>query len=302
MRPARRNHFPRALAVLAISRRGLSVALFLACLAGVGTSAAGARVSPADTKPPEAIVGRFDVGGHKLYLRCEGTGSPTVVYLHGASDDGRGGALNAADLPRIVRAKHRICVYDRANLGDSDKVPGPIGGKQLVSDLHALLHAAGVAPPYVLLGASFGGLVAYAYASTYPKEVKGMVLLDAAFPTELSIDHFWPANERFNHDDWKQGAEKIDQLDVYEYANRVASHQPAIPVTYLLATPETWTTGPPAYRSAVLPTMARYVHSFSPGVIKPVKSPHWMENAVPDRIAAEIDLIVRKISEPGGGH
>jgi pimeloyl-ACP methyl ester carboxylesterase len=302
MRPVRRNLVPIALAALAISLRRLSVAVFLACLAGVGTSAADARMSPADTKPASTIVGRFDVGGHKLYLRCEGTGSPTVVYIHGASDDGRGGARNAADLPRIVRAKHRICVYDRANLGDSDKVPGPIGGRQLVSDLHALLHVAGVAPPYVLLGASFGGLVASAYASTYPKQVKGMVLLDAAFPTELGIDHFWPADERFKHDDWKQGAEKIDQLDVYEYANRTASHQPAIPVTYLLATPETWTTGPVAYRAAVLPAMARYVHSFSPGVIKPVKSPHWMENAVPDRIAAEIDLVVRKISGPSGGH
>jgi hypothetical protein len=73
-------------------------------------------------------------------------------------------------------------------------------------------------------------------------------------------------------------------------------------VTYLLAAPQTWTTGPPRYNAVVLQTMARYVHSFSPGVIKPVKSPHWMENAVPSRIATEIDLLVRKISEPGGGH
>jgi pimeloyl-ACP methyl ester carboxylesterase len=278
------------------TRLAIATTAALASLVGAATSGAQAGASRATTTPGGTISGRFDVGGYKLYLQCTGSGSPAVVYFHGASDDGRGGAHNAADVPRIVSAKHRICVYDRANLGSSDKVPGPIGGKQLVSDLHTLLGKAGVKPPYMLLGASFGGLVAYAYAATYPKEVKGMLLLDAAFPTELSLDHLWPPAERFAHAQWKDGAERIDQLDVYQYANSVASRQPQIPMTYLLATPETWTEGPAAYKAAILPTMAKYVHSFSPGNIKPVRSPHWMENAVPDRIAAELDLLFRKVA------
>jgi pimeloyl-ACP methyl ester carboxylesterase len=82
-------------------------------------------------------------------------------------------------------AKHRYCGDDRANTGRSDKLPGPLTGTTPVRDLHRLLQATQVKPPYVLLGASFGGLIAHLYAATYPTEVVGMVLLDAAFPDEL---------------------------------------------------------------------------------------------------------------------
>ena len=67
---------------------------------------------------------------------------------------------------------HRFCGYDRANTGTSDKVPGPLNGKTTLADLHRLLQAAEIEPPYVLVGASFGGLFAYMYAVTYPKEVE----------------------------------------------------------------------------------------------------------------------------------
>ena len=272
-----------------------TIAAILTATSLIGASTAAAH--PAKAKPGRPVEGRFDVGGYKLYLRCEGSGSPAIVYLHGAIDNGQGGASSASAVPLIVSEKHRICVYDRANLGSSDKVPGPIGGKQLVTDLHRLLRKAGVKPPYVLLGASFGGLVAYAYAGTYPSEVKGMLLLDASFPTELKLEPLWPEKDRLTHDYWKGRAEKIDQLDVYEYANSVAPRQPAIPVTYLLATPETWTGVSAAYDAVVLKTQADYVHSFHPGIIKKVASPHWMENSVADRIARELDLMLRKVAK-----
>ena len=57
-----------------------------------------------------------------------------------------------------------------------------------LTDMRRLLAAAKVEPPYVLLGASFGGLLSYLYANTYPDEVVGMVLLDSMFPDELSLD------------------------------------------------------------------------------------------------------------------
>ncbi len=102
------------------------------------------------------------------------------------------------------------------------KVAGSIGGKQLVTDLHTLLRKAGVKAPYVLLGASFGGVVAYAYAATYPQQVKGMPLLEAGFPTELKLEPLFPEKDRLTHDWWKGRVEQIDVLDVYEYANSVA--------------------------------------------------------------------------------
>jgi pimeloyl-ACP methyl ester carboxylesterase len=272
--------------------------LTAACLAGAATSSAQPAAPQAKPKPSKTIEGRFDVGGHKLYLHCEGPAvGPTIVYLHGAIDNGQGGAISAAGVPQFVQDKHRMCVYDRANLGSSDKVAGPIGGKQLVTDLHTLLRKAGVKPPYLLLGASFGGLVAYAYAATYPQQVKGMLLLDSGFPTELKLEPLWPANERLNHNDWSGKAEKIDSLDLYEYANSVASRQPAIPVTYLLAKPSTWLGISPAYDAVIMKTMADYVHSFAPGIIKPVTSAHWMENAIPDRVAKELDLLEKKVAK-----
>jgi len=61
----------------------------------------------------------------------------------------------------------------------SDPVPQPTTPKEAVADLHALLSAAGETGPYVLVGHSYGGLVVKLYARTYPKDVAGLVLVDA---------------------------------------------------------------------------------------------------------------------------
>lgn len=117
-----------------------------------------------------------DVGGRRLRAAWFGTGSPTVVFDHalGASSRRWGSVLDA------VAETARVFVYDRAGCGGSD--PAPLGertGRDCVADLRALLAAAGVAPPYVLVGHSFGGLNARLHASEYPDEVVGMVLIDA---------------------------------------------------------------------------------------------------------------------------
>jgi alpha/beta hydrolase family protein len=124
-----------------------------------------------------------------------------VVYLHGHSQKpGDASGSSAGALPSLVSGKgHRFCGYDRANTGSSDKVPGPLTGKTTLADLHRLLQAAQIKPPYVLLGASFGGLFAYMYAVTSPKEVAGMALLDASFPEELDLERFFPKDERWDH-------------------------------------------------------------------------------------------------------
>ena len=93
-----------------------------------------------------------------------------------------------------VAAFTRVCSYDRPGtigLADpgpdgppftpsrSDPVPQPPAAAAAAADLHALLGAAAVPGPYVLVGHSYGGLVARLYASTYPAEVAGLVLVDA---------------------------------------------------------------------------------------------------------------------------
>ncbi len=261
--------------------------------------------TPANSTPNDVIEGRFDVGDYKLYMRCEGSGSPTVVYFHGyIEDSGSGGATNAGEIPSMLRDEHRVCVYDRANVGRSDDVPGLRTGESSVRDLHRLLDAAKVEPPYVLLGASFGGLISYSYAATYPEEVDGMVLLDAIVPGLLELEHYWPKEERLPNVDWSYAEEKIDQYDVNVYAQRHAGQVPDIPVTYLLATPDSgegWG-GPPAWTEAVLDELPEYVESFSPGVLKKVESPHYMEEAIPERIAKEVETLIASIPQQGAAH
>jgi pimeloyl-ACP methyl ester carboxylesterase len=278
-------------------RLGVLVPLVVLMLSACGGGSQETK-TPANSTP-NVIEGRFDVGDYKLYMRCEGSGSPTVVYLHGFIEQPPGGASSAGKIPSLLRDKHRICVYDRANVGKSDDVPGLRTGESSVTDLHRLLDAAEIEPPYVLLGASFGGLISHAYAATHPEEVVGMVLLDAEFPGVIKLEHYWPKEERLKYEDWGTYEEKIDQYDVYMYALH-AGKAPEMPLTYLLATPlgEGWE-GPPGWQEAVMDELDEYVESFSPGVIKKVRSPHYMEQAVPERIANEVDMLIASISQQG---
>jgi|RhiMetdeSRZDD1v2_1073273.scaffolds.fasta_scaffold30511_4 pimeloyl-ACP methyl ester carboxylesterase len=136
------------------------------------------------------FAGLIDVGGgRKLYLECKGAGSPVVIL--------EAGLRNRADIWSVkpdageavfpqTAAFTRVCAYDRpgTTLGvdqfsRSDPVPMPRTAKDAVADLHALLQAAAIPSPYVLVGHSTGGLIIRLYASTYPKEVAGLVLVDA---------------------------------------------------------------------------------------------------------------------------
>jgi pimeloyl-ACP methyl ester carboxylesterase len=77
------------------------------------------------------------------------------------------------------RARHQVCVYDRAGRGWSDPADGPQDAVRTTTDLHTLLDHAHIPGPYVLAGHSFGGLYILAFAATYPDQVAGMVLLDS---------------------------------------------------------------------------------------------------------------------------
>ena len=214
--------------------------LFVLTVSACTSTDPGSHVStPADEPSPtpvaDVIEGMFDVGGHELYMRCSGTGSPTVVYLHGSIPDpafqGHSSALAIQD---IVDENHRMCVYDRANVGRSGSVDGPLDGMSTVKDLHDLLEVAGVEPPYVLLPASFGGLIADIYAATYPDDVVGMVQLDAPVPDTMeAMERFIPEEDRLNPGDWIGTNEEIDELAVFAQAQAVEEKLPAIPMTYL---------------------------------------------------------------------
>ena len=247
----------------------------------LAAACAGPRASPS-----AAPVGLYDVGGHSLYLECEGSGSPTIVYLHGIG----GNRSNGNFLLKAFSSSRRVCTYDRVNEGDSDHVTDPQTASRAVADLHALLAAAGVRPPYLLVAASFGGLIGITYTSTYPSEVVGMVMLDASLPADAEIDKILPEPDRT-----EVTKEFAVQGEVFEYstlaeAGRALDRMPDIPVTYLGATqfaavPPNW----PADQIIALTKQHwhEFVARFTKGRLVEVDSPHF---PMPDAVVnAEID-------------
>jgi pimeloyl-ACP methyl ester carboxylesterase len=138
------------------------------------TAASSQQASNVHTYPP---LGKLvDVGGHRLHINCTGKGSPTVVMEAGAGDFSFDWSLVQPEVTRFTR----VCTYDRGGYAWSDPGPMPRTMQQIVSELHTGLRKAGAKAPYVLVGQSLGGLIVRVYASQYPAEVAGMVLVDSS--------------------------------------------------------------------------------------------------------------------------
>jgi len=142
--------------------------------------------------PPGQLV---DIRGRKLHLYCTGEGHPTVILVAG------GGAYSidwALVQPKIAKVA-RVCSYDRAGLAWSDPGPADETAEQTVNDLHALLRAAKQQGPYVLVGASIGGIFITAYQRAHPEEVAGLVFTNSANRVGFSVkgkgDLIWKLSE-----------------------------------------------------------------------------------------------------------
>lgn len=119
---------------------------------------------------------RVDVGGFSLNLNCTGTGKPTVILESGLGIPAVGWSLVQ---PRIAQFA-RVCSYDRAGYGWSDPGPFPRTSREIARELHTLLANAHVAPPYILVGHSFGGFNIRLFNQMYSREVAGVVFVDAS--------------------------------------------------------------------------------------------------------------------------
>jgi pimeloyl-ACP methyl ester carboxylesterase len=117
-----------------------------------------------------------DVGGRKLHIQCTGSGSPTVVLVAGGGAFGIDWALVQPKLAGTTR----VCSYDRAGLGWSDRGPSDETVEQTINDLHALLLKAGERAPYLLAGASIGGIYIRAYQRAFPSEVAGLIFSNSS--------------------------------------------------------------------------------------------------------------------------
>jgi pimeloyl-ACP methyl ester carboxylesterase len=134
-------------------------------------------------RPP---LGRYyEVGSQRLLLHRSGSGSPAVVFLPGGGTVG----LDYWNVQERTAKLTTSVVYDRAGTGWSDRVELPRTGVQVIDELRELLRVTGVPAPYLLAGHSLGGLYARQYATRFPEEVAGLLLME---PDHEEYDAYMP--------------------------------------------------------------------------------------------------------------
>lgn len=154
----------------------IAVSFVLVGIGGIYQSAGAQRDLEAHPAPGEL----FDVGGYRLHLYCIGQGSPAVILIHGLG----GNIYHWATIQPEIATTTRVCAYDRAGYAWSDVGPRPRSPLQNAKELHVLLERAGIRDPLILVGHSWGTNGAQVYANEYPKEVRGLVLIDGGIATE----------------------------------------------------------------------------------------------------------------------
>jgi len=119
------------------------------------------------------------VGGHELYLECGGGPGPTVVFA-----EGLGGDRTLWPIAERIREHAYACVYDRPGDGESAAPEEPQTARADVADLQHLLQEANIPRPVIMVGHSYGGLIAWMAAVEHPDDVAGVVLIDASHPDQ----------------------------------------------------------------------------------------------------------------------
>ncbi len=234
-------------------RRCLLTAALLVALAGCG-GVAHNRGGPA---AGGEFAGPIDIGdGRHLYLECRGKGGPTVILesgYHNSSDpwsqsDAAAPATGPAVLPSLA-ADHRVCAYDRPgtlrypdppSITDrSSPVAMPRSAQDVVQDLHALLAAAHLPGPYVLVGHSLGGLFIRLYAQTYPDQVRALAFVDA-FPVEIPdlMGSDWPTYRQALDQPLPQftNSPSFEEIDIDKSVAQVGAAAPLPPVPTVVLT------------------------------------------------------------------
>jgi len=194
---------------------------------------------PAPTVPSTTVlldVGQLvDAGGFRLFIRCTGQGSPTVVMDAGLD----GTHLAWVKVAPEAAKSTRTCVYDRAGLGESERGPTPRTSQMNAETLHTLLSNANVAGPYLLVAHSLGGWNIRMFAGLYPQEVAGMVFVDATLPEDQTYyeQSLTPAQQQAVDKVQKQGVEGRTFDFKASAAQVLAARLPDVPAVVLTSDP-----------------------------------------------------------------
>jgi pimeloyl-ACP methyl ester carboxylesterase len=216
-------------------------------------------------------------GGRELFMECTGEGSPTVVFESGDQDDGRAWT---SVVPGLVR-ETRVCTYDRAGTGRSGPATGCRQMDDLRGDFEALLKAADVAPPYVLVGTSGGGYLVAGYAQAHPADVVGLVIVDTfpaieldKYPPELAFEIGCdnPANAEHRdyaaveHAAWDDRT-KIGDLPIRVITNDYGDHAENIDEQNSIQGQQGWFALNPDDAKQIIVTSGHNVPGNEPGVV-----------------------------------
>jgi len=210
-----------------------SAATIASAPATASPNAASPSAAPASTDPAASpsINARFAVGdgARQLALVCWGEGSPTVLLETGGANIEE---WTGSGVVRRLASGTRVCTYDRAGTGTSDPAPNERrDAEDVAHDIKALLAAADLAGPYVLVGRSFGGMIVTHYAEALPEGVVGVVVLDTPAPSATFTEQSEPGLVW----DFPGNTEHLDVVGGFE--NRFAKDPPNFEVPVLVITP-----------------------------------------------------------------
>jgi len=161
-----------------------------------------------DSKPVDRMV---SIGSHSLHTVVAGTGLPAVVIDGGIATR----CEEYRELQDRIAAATTVVIYDRAGYGSSEVGPPPRDSRREVEELRILLSRLSIAPPFVLVGHSLGGLNAQVFANEHPDEVAGMVLLDPP-PATFILGEAYPELQSMADqmtEQWQRLADRGSQSD-----------------------------------------------------------------------------------------
>lgn len=248
------------------------------------------------------ISGSFPVGGGRsLAIDCTGSGPVTVILEVGFDAAGTVGDWTMRPLRDRLTPRYRVCNYDRANLGGSDPAPKPRTTGDIADDLAALLKAARVPGPYLLVGGSAGGLYVQHFAARHPTQVIAVLALNPELPEDEFMARAFPrftAEEKARERDYASGKspDSSQGIDLLTSAEQIKSDGPVpVPLTIMESQNNTCPSddktcnklvdiGPKINRS-------RVAAAAPGGSYIPVTASHNLDRDIPDKIATEIDRL-----------
>ena len=169
-----------------------AIVLIALIVTGVGYQTVATQLDKRNYAPRGEL---YTVNGRQMHIVCRGEASddsPTVILQAGGGAD----SFYWYWVQNQLAQKTQVCAYDRAGMGWSDPADTPRDPVTIVGELHALLQAASVQPPYVMAGHSYGTNLVRVYTAQYPGEVIGLILVDS-YSTPLvdqsQLDQAMPA-------------------------------------------------------------------------------------------------------------